>query len=367
MNKFQRFQMAATSSACSKIVNQTANILEQNWRSITLRNQQIIEAIRNVAAMALAYSMSLVPELLPDGKRHGSEWLSRNPTRNDRTPGSFSISLKKGKWHDFATGDKGGDLVSLAAYLWGVNQAEAARGLARRLGQHIDVLEGYSTAPKMTENQRRRQAQALLDAEQRTKQEAEAKKRSQQEAADRAQKLYQHALRADPGHPYLGRKHVMPHNLNQQGEELLIPLYAHDEIVNLQIIHSDGSKRFLPGGQVKGCYSLLGQIEADNEVYICEGWATGATIHEANGRAVACAMTAWNLLEVGRRLQVRYPDAQLVIAGDDDRETKGNPGKTAAVSAAATLGCRLVLPPFPANAPQGLSDFNDLAIWRALA
>jgi putative DNA primase/helicase len=75
-------------------------------------------------------------------------------------------------------------------------------------------------------------------------------------------------------------------------------------------------------------------------------------------------MNAGNLLEAGRRLQRRHPDAVLIIAGDDDRQTEGNPGRTSAVQAAAALGCGLVLPEWPSRAPVTLSDFNDLRQWR---
>jgi len=330
-----------------------------------MRKQQFIDAIRSVAATALAYSNTLLPDLLPEGKRQGSEWVSRNPTRADRNPGSFSVSLTNGKWHDFATGDKGGDLVSLVAYLWGVTQTEAARHLARRFGLHIELLEGVPTDPTAVKHQRRHHAQAVMDAEQRARQEALEKERAQQAAAKSAKTWFRETPQADSQHPYLSRKQVIPHDLHQRGDELLIPLYANDELVNLQIVQQDGSKRFLPGGRVRGCYSLIGRIESGRNLFICEGWATGATIHKASGDAVACAMTARNLLEVGLQIQSRYPDVQLIIAGDDDRQTSGNPGKTAAVSAAASLGCLLVLPPFPAHAPQNLTDFNDLANWRA--
>ena len=62
------------------------------------------------------------------------EYVGRNPTRNDRHPGSFKVNLRSGVWSDFATGDAGGDAVSLFAYLNGFNQLEAARSLARELG-----------------------------------------------------------------------------------------------------------------------------------------------------------------------------------------------------------------------------------------
>ena len=71
---------------------------------------------------------------LPGGRVQGAEYVARNPRRNDRRPGSFKINMDTGRWGDFATGDRGGDLVSLAAYLAGLSQVEAARELADMLG-----------------------------------------------------------------------------------------------------------------------------------------------------------------------------------------------------------------------------------------
>jgi uncharacterized protein (DUF927 family) len=71
---------------------------------------------------------------LPDGSRQGVEWISLNPTRNDAHRGSFSVNLTTGAWGDFATNDKGGDLVALVAYLEGVSQSEAAKLLGEFLG-----------------------------------------------------------------------------------------------------------------------------------------------------------------------------------------------------------------------------------------
>ena len=76
----------------------------------------------------------LVRRWLPNGRQRGNEYLAVNPTRADRHPGSFSINLGTGRWSDFATGDRGGDPVSLAAYLHGLSQADAARRLAGMLG-----------------------------------------------------------------------------------------------------------------------------------------------------------------------------------------------------------------------------------------
>lgn len=193
--------------------------------------------------------------------------------------------------------------------------------------------------------------------------EAEQHQR-QQAAADYAARLWRDARRADPGHPYLSAKGCRPYTLRQLGDVLLVPLYHAGELVNLQRIGADGGKRFLSGGRVKGCYSPLGIIAAGQPLYLCEGWATGATLHAETGHPVACVMNAGNLLEAGRHLQRRHPEAVLIVAGDDDRQTEGNPGKTAAIVAAAGLGCGLILPPWPADAPLHLSDFNDLRQWR---
>jgi hypothetical protein len=89
------------------------------------------EAVSGAAAGVLS---ALVARWLPDGRRQGQEWVARNPTRADRQPGSFRVNLRTGRWADFATGDRGGDVVSLAAYLFGLSQIEAARRLAAMVG-----------------------------------------------------------------------------------------------------------------------------------------------------------------------------------------------------------------------------------------
>ena len=85
---------------------------------------------------ALPTLPALLRRWLPDGRREGSEWVVRNPRRNDRRPGSFKVNMRTGRWADFATGDAGGDLISLAAYLFDLSQTEAARRLADMLGVH---------------------------------------------------------------------------------------------------------------------------------------------------------------------------------------------------------------------------------------
>lgn len=68
----------------------------------------------------------LVKQWLPTGRAAGAEWTALNPRRHDRRPGSFRVNLRSGRWADFATGEGGGDPVSLYAYLFTEGQQGAA-------------------------------------------------------------------------------------------------------------------------------------------------------------------------------------------------------------------------------------------------
>jgi len=83
------------------------------------------------------YILQLLRQFLPTGRVENLEYVSLNPTRSDEHLGSFRINILTGKWADFATGDKGGDLISLWAYVKGVRQIEAARALQIIVGQTI--------------------------------------------------------------------------------------------------------------------------------------------------------------------------------------------------------------------------------------
>lgn len=87
-----------------------------------------------VNAAALRVLPDLLRRWVPEGKYEKDEYVTRNPRRDDRHPGSFKINVRSGRWADFATGEGGGDVISLAAFLHGLKQGEAARKLADMLG-----------------------------------------------------------------------------------------------------------------------------------------------------------------------------------------------------------------------------------------
>lgn len=105
-----------------------------------------------IAAAALHHAERLVAAWLPDGERRGDEWAACNPTRADHRRGSFSVNVRTGAWADFATGDRGGDLISLCAYLRHAGaQAAAARELAAELGMDSATAEPELRAKRRTE------------------------------------------------------------------------------------------------------------------------------------------------------------------------------------------------------------------------
>jgi hypothetical protein len=106
-------------------------------RSRDCRQGQPIDFVQ-VNRAALAVLPRLLLRWLPGARIEGAEYVVRNPKRPDRRAGSFKVNLATGRWADFATGDKGGDPVSLAAHLADCGQVEAARRLAAMLGTAAD-------------------------------------------------------------------------------------------------------------------------------------------------------------------------------------------------------------------------------------
>lgn len=180
----------------------------------------------------------------------------------------------------------------------------------------------------------------------------------QQQAAQRAAQRWQAAIPASE-HPYLSAKGVKPYGVRLEGEALLIPMRdTAGTLHSLQVIDPEGGKRFQPGGRVQGCYHAMGK--PDGVLIICEGYATGASLHEATGQAVAVAFNAGNLEAVAQALRQKYPKARLIVAADDDWRTDGNPGLSKATAAARAVGGWLAVPQFPADRPDKATDFNDL-------
>ena len=190
--------------------------------------------------------------------------------------------------------------------------------------------------------------------------QAEAERKAEQASArDRAATLWEEAGEADAEHPYLKAKGVLPYGIRQMGEKLIIPMRDGKTLHSLQTILPDGEKRFHKGGKVEGCYFA---IDGNNEAPLCivEGYATGASIHQATGNPVCIAFNAGNLMPVARKMRERFQERKIILCADDDYRTDGNPGKTKAKETAQAINGFLAIPDFGENRPDGATDFNDL-------
>lgn len=253
-------------------------------------------------------------------------------------------------------------------------------------------------APSPDEIAAQRAERERLEAE-----EAAALLAEHEEAARRCAELWEKASEtpAAEGVPYLQRKGVQGLGLRYlRDRTALVPmrdaagkLWSLQRLLPADLVDKDtgeviGCKLYGPpprkGGRDKvrsrktGLFHLVGlQADADplavSLVLVCEGYATGASLHQAHGHPVAVAFDGGNLRHVAAALHERFPAARLLVCGDDDKPTeargKGNPGRKAAAAAAraARAAGALARVVFPEGLPDGGSDFNDLHQSAGLA
>lgn len=227
------------------------------------------------------------------------------------------------------------------------------------------VFGDYSTGLSESWQAKREKPHSASEREVFKRQTAEARQQAEAaekvrhaEAAEQATALWNEAHPAPDDHAYLTRKGIKANGARVHDGRLVIPLQADGDIQSLQFIGADGEKRFLPRGRVSGGYFSIGK--PDGVLCIAEGFATGASIHEATGYAVAVAFSTGNLLSVAKCLRERFPDIQLIVCADDDDNTKGNPGLTKATEAARSVAGLIAIPDFGTNRPKKATDFNDL-------
>lgn len=134
-------------------------------------------------------------------------------------------------------------------------------------------------------------------------------------------------------------------DIRQNGNALLVPVrrIADDVVRGVQIITTDGAKRFSRGTQTAGCgwWTHRPAPVHDGMIFIAEGVATAVTVAIATDAPTAAAFSAGNLPAVAVAVRERWPAAQIVIAADAD-----DAGRAAAAKAAAASGARVVVPVF---------------------
>lgn len=232
------------------------------------------------------------------------------------------------------------------------------------------VATGVVLSPAERERQQQERAARL--------QAAEAERaRARDAAAQRCQGMWESFSPATSS-PYLEAKGVEAFGLKEDQGNLIVPLRnTEGELRGFQAIAPDGQKAFATGIEKKGNFHLIGAEGADKdlsqgEIVLCEGYATGASVHMATGKPVAVAFDSGNLIPVAEAIRAKYPNAAITICADNDHamEKDGKPynvGVEKAQMAAQKVNGKVKVPTFTnKEKSQGLTDFNDLHKARGL-
>lgn len=145
-------------------------------------------------------------------------------------------------------------------------------------------------------------------------------------------------------HGYLTKKSAKAHNVRTYRGSLVIPVWQPDRTLSsLQFIDADGNKKFLPAGRVQGGFHVIGN--PTETMWLVEGYATGASLHERTGDGVIVAFNAGNLPPVAESARSLFADARLEVMADNDESGTGE-------KYAKATG-------LPYQMPQTTGDFND--------
>ena len=178
-------------------------------------------------------------------------------------------------------------------------------------------------------------------------------------ATSTVETIWKDGAHASPEHPYLKRKGVQPHGARVTGDgRLMVPLFSEDgELSSLQYISEDGGKLYHTGGQTGGRFWILGTLDEPGTIYIAEGFATAATIHEVTGRPCVVAYSASNLIPVTESI-VKTGQKVIIVADND----KSGVGQRHAEQACAKYGATYIMPPIDGDANDYAQAGHDLAL-----
>lgn len=264
---------------------------------------------------------------------------------------SYNAKNAKARWKSFRSG-KGVTIGSLIYHA--IKSGFKFDGKVQRVSPHVIA------------QREERKKQLEIEA----KQEEQRTAQQQAKSANKAQWIWNNAKEVD-NHKYLAKKDVMPHGLRvrewtYKDEDaelktetncLIVPLFFESEIVSLQGIFPDGTKKLLYGAKKQGVHFIFG--EYTHTILICEGWATGATLYEATQLMTFVSIDAGNLEHVARYVRKKYPLSRIVICADNDQYNKSNTGIKSAIKSACAVDADIAYPIFKSIENQP-TDFNDL-------
>lgn len=264
-----------------------------------------------------------------------------------------------GRGAHFCNSCGAGDGLELVKKVNSCDTTRAAQLVADALGMNVHTLH----IPASNDNSLRQQEQA--------ERRAALAQQQAQEQSDRSarftSKLEALAVQAQPGESaYLSGKGLpgFTYPILPGGALLLVLVNESGKDAAAQTITEEGEKRLLTGSAKKGSYHVINPSSSPEMVIIGEGLATVLSVHLMRPEALAVvAIDAGNLLPVTQVMRRKYPQAQIVIAADNDiKPAEPNTGKEAAEKAAATVTGQVALPPGDHK-----SDWNDYHQQHGLA
>ncbi|EBQ9424545.1 DNA primase [Salmonella enterica subsp. enterica serovar Potsdam] len=255
----------------------------------------------------------------------------------------FRFDDKEGRGTWFCNQCGAGDGLKLVEKVFGVSASEAAGKVDAVTGNLPPVaLEVIAAAEAETEADRKAAAALAVKLMEKT--------------------------RPASGNAYLTRKGFPGHEcvmltathktggVTFRAGDMVVPLYDNaGALVNVQLINSDGLKRTLKGGAVKGaCHTIEGKKQAGKRLWVAEGYATALTVHHLTGETVMVALSSVNLLSLASLARQKHPACQIVLAAD--RDLNGD-GQTKAAAAADACEGVVALPPV-------FGDWNDAFVQK---
>jgi putative DNA primase/helicase len=285
--------------------------------------------------------VSVLERLIPGIRDlQGGDYIALNPRRDDRELGSFRIDIETGKFNDFASDDKGGDIIDLTALAYGCDLPTAARKLSDIIGSPSSITQIVAAA------------NAIASCSEIT---PLAKKKKIDPGF-----IWSRSAKSD--HEYFKQKHISIGNARvncyRGRKQLVVPLtdfIPENEtdfcIKGLQFIQEDGSKKFPT--LVKGLFYIASGYSCQRDtIILVEGYATACSIAESTELYTIAAMSACNMKAVALRIRELLPNSKIIIAADNDEA-----GIKAAKDTSRTLGCNVQI-----IRPTYENDFNDMLV-----
>jgi phage/plasmid primase-like uncharacterized protein len=204
---------------------------------------------------------------------------------------------------------KHGDLISFVAYMEACSPGQAISKLSTKFNVELVTLQDMPNV--LVES-----LTAILGKKAKEQPKEVTEQVRWQIIAEKARREFE--VLDEHKVPYLVQKKLPHIGTKSKWDILVVPMYDMDmKLWSMQLIYADGSKKFLPDARKKDLMLVLGDPQQPVN-YICEGWATGASVFVSTGVTTYVSFNAGNIDSVALQIKSRYPCTRVIVAGDND-------------------------------------------------